>query len=509
MKQTENGKQIRLGMLLSYLNLALGNFIPFFYTPIMLQLLGQSEYGLYKIAGSTTSYLSLMTLGVGSAVSHFLLRAITQEGVEAEKRMFGLFQRIFRGIALCALLVGGIVVWKLDVLYGAAMSAEELLRLRILLGIMAVNTALGFSATAYTAVTSAHERFVFIHGLNIVLTVGMPLLNLVALYGGFASVGMAVVSLLCGVVARIVYFVYVRRKLHIRPSYERVSGDLIREILKYAFWAFVASLVSQIYSATDTVIIGATPGLATTGAAVYGIGATFISIMFGLSQITPTLFTPRISKMVFSGADNRELTDVTIRLGRLQGMLVLLICSGFVAFGKPFIACYAGEAYADAYWVAVVVMIPNCIPLVQSAAHSILHAKNMHRFRAITYLVIAIVNVIFTVLLVKRFGVIGAAVPTGVAYIIGHGLIMNWYYGKKVGLDIVRFWKSLLPIFAISMGLSLATIAISRVVNFYDVKTLTIGIICYTLLYGVLLWMLVLNREERHVLLHMKGEKNE
>ena len=41
MKQ-DSGKQIKLGMILSYINLGIGNLIRFFYTPIMLELLGQS-----------------------------------------------------------------------------------------------------------------------------------------------------------------------------------------------------------------------------------------------------------------------------------------------------------------------------------------------------------------------------------------------------------------------------------------------------------------------------------
>ena len=48
--------QLRIGIILNYVNLGLGNLIPIFYTPIMLSLLGQSEYGLYKLASSFTSY---------------------------------------------------------------------------------------------------------------------------------------------------------------------------------------------------------------------------------------------------------------------------------------------------------------------------------------------------------------------------------------------------------------------------------------------------------------------
>lgn len=55
--------------------------------------------------------------------------------------------------------------------------------------------------------------------------------------------------------------------------------------------------------------------------------------------------------MVFTGATNEELTELAIRIGRLQGYIFALVVSGFIAFGQPFIRFYAGEGYEDAYWV--------------------------------------------------------------------------------------------------------------------------------------------------------------
>lgn len=49
--------QLRIGAVMSYINMALGTIIPMFYTPLMLNLLGQDEYGLFKLANSATSYL--------------------------------------------------------------------------------------------------------------------------------------------------------------------------------------------------------------------------------------------------------------------------------------------------------------------------------------------------------------------------------------------------------------------------------------------------------------------
>ena len=160
-----------------------------------------------------------------------------------------------------------------------------------------------------------------------------------------------------------------------------------------------------------------------------------------------------------------------------------------------------GLGYEEAYWVAIIIMIPNCIPLVQSVANSILQAKNMHRFRSITYIFIALLNVAGTVALVKHYGIIGAAIPTGVSYFIGHGLILNWYYWKKVQLDIPRFWGKVLPIFAVATVLCIVAVLVSCRIDLNNWESLLTAIVVYTVLYILLLWIFVLTREEKKEIL--------
>ena len=273
--KSDSTKQIKIGMLLSYLNLGIGNLIPFFYTPIMLELLGQNEYGLYKIASSTTSYLSLMALGIGGAVSRFIIKARTQEGKEAEARMFGLFNLLFQAIAVLTLIVGFVITWNLDLIYGSSLTSVELYRMKILVGIMVVNTAVSFSATSYNSVVSSHERFVFIQCVNIISTICLPILNLIILFMGYRSIGMVVASLTSTIIIRVIYIFYVRKKLKIKPQYKNMPVGVVKEIFAFSFWVFLSNIVGQIFGSTDTVIIGAVPALATVGAAVYSVGNTF------------------------------------------------------------------------------------------------------------------------------------------------------------------------------------------------------------------------------------------
>ena len=56
--------QRKAGVILSYAGEIVKILVNLIYTPIMLRLLGQSEYGLYQLVYSVVSYLSLLSLGL-------------------------------------------------------------------------------------------------------------------------------------------------------------------------------------------------------------------------------------------------------------------------------------------------------------------------------------------------------------------------------------------------------------------------------------------------------------
>ena len=67
-------KQLKAGIVLSYISTAITIVIQLVYMPIMIRLLGKSEYGLYSLVSSVVSYLSLFSLGFTGAYLRFFAR---------------------------------------------------------------------------------------------------------------------------------------------------------------------------------------------------------------------------------------------------------------------------------------------------------------------------------------------------------------------------------------------------------------------------------------------------
>ena len=66
--------QRKMGVFLQYGQMAIHAVISIIYTPIMLRILGSTEYGIYNLASSIIGYLSLLSLGFGGSYLRFYSR---------------------------------------------------------------------------------------------------------------------------------------------------------------------------------------------------------------------------------------------------------------------------------------------------------------------------------------------------------------------------------------------------------------------------------------------------
>lgn len=490
--------QMRSGVILSYLNLAISSLIPFVYTPIMLDMLGQEEYGLYSLANSVVGYFSLLSFGFGSTIVRYIAKYRAEGNTEEIRKTYGFFLVLYSILGSAVMLGGVILSANVRTIFNQGLTPDEIAKMRTLVLIIALNLALSFPLSVFSSMVIAHERYFFRVGMNIVSTVAAPIANLVALYLGFASVGMALAGTVVQGLMAPVSILYCSRILKIRPKFSRIPGRLVREMLGFSVFVFIGSLVDMLFWATDKVILGILAS--SVAVAIYNVGGTFNSIVTSLSTTISGVLVPKITGMVVTNTDKREWTNLFIKVGRIQFLIIGLIVSGFTVFGQTFIDLWAGPEYADSFWVAVMTMFPLCIPLIQNTGLSFITAQNKHQFRSIVYLTIAILNVISTYLLVPTMGIIGAALCSCVSYLLGQGLIMNIYYYKVTGLDIPLFWKNILKMTIIPGLMLVAGLMLKRVIVMDNWFIFFGGVVVFTAVYVVLMYLFAMNDYEKDII---------
>lgn len=490
-------RQRQLGVVLTYIQMALNIVINLVTTPIVLKILGQSEYGLYNLTSSIISYLSLLTLGFGASYIRFYSRYKAKNDEEGVQKLNGLYMIVFSVMGLVALILGVVLSFNSQIMFNETYSAKDLETAKYLMLLLTFNMAISFPMSVYSSIISSQERFVFQKVVNIGKTVVSPILSISVIFFGFGSIGMVLVTTIVSLIIDFCNIYYCKKKLKTKFKFGKLDKPLLKEIAVFAFFIAINQLIDQINNQTDKIILGKM--LNSSAVAIYAIAATIQSLYINFSTAVNSVFAPKIHKIVNSKNENsdKQLTTLFVKIGRIQYFILMLIMTGFIFFGKYFIKLWAGSDYDIAYYLVLILMIPSTVPLIQNIGIEIQRAKNKHQFRSLVYLLVAVINVVISIILCKFYGIIGVTVGTAFANIVGCCIIMDIYYHKKLGINMITFWKS---IARASLGLIIPAVVGALIMNFIKFTNPLVYlafIVIYAVIYFISIYFLGMNGEEK------------
>ena len=465
----------------------------------MLRLLGQSEYGLYQLVFSVVSYLGLLSFGFGSAYMRFYARYKVQNDQDGIARLNGMFMTVFIGIAILAILAGTILVNNVHLIFEQSLTTGEIQTAKGLIALMVFNVAVTFPASVFDSIVTSQEQYFFQRFVNLLRSVLNPFLCLPLLIMGFGSVSLVLVTTFLTLASFGVNMWFCFKKLHTRFVFGHFDRFLFKEIGVFSFYIFLNQIIDQINWNVDKFIIGTIIG--TLAVAVYSVGAQLNTYFMSISNSISSVFLPRINIIVAEKEKmNSKLTQLFTKVARLQFLILMLILMCFIFLGPYFIRMWAGENYGEAYTVALLLFTSEFVPLIQNLGIEIQRAKNMHKFRSVLYIVIALINLIISIPLCYKFGIVGCALGTALGQVIGNTIIMNIYYEKKIKLDMKYFWKNILkflPALALPFAIGIIFTLFYGANNVWDFIFEAVILVTS---YCISMWFLGINSFEKELI---------
>ncbi len=497
--------QIKAGAILSYLSMGLSTVISLVYTPIMIARLGDSEYGVYNLVLPIISYLNLLSFGLGSAYVRYYSRRKVDNDHEGMARINSMFLTTYSVLGALVLIIGFTLSFYGSVIFGSKLTAEEVALGEKLLRIMTVNAALYFPVSVFESHVTINEKYLFQKIVYMGKQVLNPLIMIPLLLLGFRSVTMTVTALVFTILSGVINIYYCMVKLHMPFRFGKYDFHLMREMMGYTFYVFLGIVVENINWSIDRLMMGWVHG--TTAVTVYTVASQLNVFYLSFSNAVTNVLTPRVHRMVAQNQSNRELTKLLTKAGRLQFILLACIFLGFVAVGETFVVLWGGaEQFRVDYIVTLLLFASIIIPAIQTVGIEIQRAKNMHKFRSVTYLIVAVINALLLWPACYFFDGIGAAACVLLTTLFGQVVPMNWYYHKHIGLDIPWFWKKirqLLPSMIVPAVVAVCIALFARVESYFDI---VVWGCVFVAVYGVFLWLFGLNRYERDLVLGPVGK---
>ena len=489
--------QIKTGSLLSYLSLILGTIVSLVYTPIMIERLGQSEYGVYSIVLPMVSYLNLFSFGLGSAYTRFYTRYKEAGDKYNMAKLNGMFLVIYSIIGVVVLIVGCTIAANPRLAFGEKLTEGEIELAVRLMYIMTVTAAVSFPLSVFESNTMVNERYIFLKLLAIVKSVINPLLIIPLLMIGLRSEAIAYMSLAFTIFSGVLNIIYCNKKLSIRFYFRDFDFRLLKSMFKFTGWVFIGIVVDQLNWSVDKLLLAWMHG--SNEVATYNVASQLNIYYMSMATTFSGILTPKVHQMVANKVPNKHISDLFIRVGRFQFIILTMILFGFVAVGYPFVLQWAGEANANAFLIAILLFVPTILPSIQNLGIEIQRAKNMHKFRSLVYVLVAVLNIVISIPLCAWFGSVGVAIGTAIPVFIGNGLIMNWYYNKYIGLDIPRFWRritALLPSLVLPAIVAVLIACLAHVTGYLGI--LIWGCV-YIIVFIVSVWLLGLTAREKEL----------
>lgn len=486
--------QIKYGAILSYLSIILNIGSGLIYTPWMVKIIGQSQYGLYTLAYSLIS-LFLVDFGLSSATARYVSN-YHAEGNEAKVNNFlGVIYKLYLIIDAVIFAVLISVFLGIEQIY-ANLTYNELQQFKVVFAIAGLFSVINFPFVTLNGVLTAYEEFIHQKMADVIYRVLLLVLMIIALLNGGGLYTLVLVNAFVGLVTTVYKLIVIKVKLPIKVNIRYRNTQLYKELFGFSAWTTISSLAQRLVFTITPSILGIVSN--SISIAIFGIISTIEGYVFTFTTAINGMFMPTISKAYTNNNAEDELFPLFLSVGKFQYALNGLMIAGFAVVGKQFINLWMGVGYEFAYIGILLTIIPGLFYNSLQIANTALVVTNRVKYQAYVNITMGVINVVLAFPLAKLYGVIGACASIFVAFMI-RNVLLNFIHYKILKLDIPSFFKECYCKMSIPV---ITTIIIGVLMNrIWTAKgwmDLIIRGVVVTLIFCVLLYFTGLNKSDRH-----------
>lgn len=496
-----SSKQIKLGAILSYASIAINILSGLLYTPWMINQIGQNDYGLYTLANSVITLL-MVDFGLSSATARYLSKYNAEGKREEAEKFLGAVYKLYMLVDAVIVTALVIIYFRIDSIY-ATLTPGELSRFKVVYIIAALFSVTNFPFVTFNGILTSHEKFVPLKLSDVLYRVFLVGFTVLALLMGFGLYALVTVHAVVGLSVTLFKFIVIKKTVPLKVNFRHNDKSLYKDIFGFSIWTTISSLMQRLVFNITPSILGMVTGAAQI--AVFGIVTTIEGYSYTITTAINGMFMPRISRLVADDKSDKALNKLLVDVGKFQFALNGLIIAGFAVVGKSFINLWMGEAFSDAYYGILLVVIPGAFFNSLQIANTTVVVEGKVKLMAIVNILTGVINVCLSYPLSKIYGVLGACVSICIAYSV-RAIVLLILYHKILPFNIPAFIKKCY--FRISVPI-IITIAIGLVMNTFipDAGWLVLLVkgAAVVFLFGVSVFSLGFGKEEKRALLN-KGK---
>jgi len=414
-------------------------FVTLAMTPFIIHSLGDAMFGLWTFIGSFLGYYGLMDFGLNSAIQRFLSRAIGSSNNGEANKIINTALALFTILGLLTLFFSFIVAFGLPLLIK---NIIEVNLFRTIILILGMNFAIGFPLRVFSGILFANIRYDLSTAVELVKLAVRTLLIIIFLKNECGIISLAVITFVIDIIGYVSkYFIVRHLYQYLVFSRKLIDRSLVKPLFGYSVYTFISQIADQLRFNIDNLVITMFIGLSSV--TLYSIASRLVGYFMQFMMSAIGMLAPLFSQYEASG-NYDSIRDKFIFTTKISGYLSIMVGGTLIIFGKAFIQRWVGIEYTNAYPILLILVIPIILALMQSPSIQLLYGISKHRFFAISNSVEGVANLVLSLILVRKYGLIGVALGTAIPMVIIKLFVQPVYTCRVIKLSIKKYYLEVL-----------------------------------------------------------------
>lgn len=456
---------------------------------------GVKIYGQYAyIISFITILITFSGLGIGSGVVYFGQK-FRQTGQDSKAR--GLMGFAYMVVAAAGGLLTALVMIFSEPISKILLNSTEYSALLFRMApLIFIESLYGLSLSIFKSMKRIARlslvRNIFYHVIRItVILICFILLDIKNINGLIISTYAAYISVL-------LYSLYNQYKNQDIGKVDEISTTEKKDLIKYSLPLFMTSIIYVLLREADILMLGY---MKTEDAvAVYKISVQICAIIPFLKHITSTFFGPMISSLYHAGK-REEMINVYKTITKWSFTVGVMVFLGIILFGESALHLF-GRDFIYGYKALVLVACGSLAGVITGQAGSMNSMTGHPRFSLVSSASSFTVNIILNVIMIPKLGIIGAAIATLAASLLGNTLSLIYLYAKqKIHPYDIKFIK---PIVAGGIAY-LVIFLLNHLIMWDGVTDILIKGFLFAIIFTGTIIILKLDNDDKIILKSMYG----
>lgn len=395
-------------------------FITFIFRTVFIHILSKNYLGISGLFTNVLQIFSLAELGIGGVISYRMYKPIKKQDITKCAELLQFYKKIYHCIFVIILLMGMMFYPFLDKIIADTSEVPADINLNAVYWLYVIQSATSYLCVYMQSLLSADQKGYIISFANTVYRIMTNVAQIIVLVVSKNYMLSLITGILINVMYNIIFSIYIKQSY--KEIFDCKSSLSQKEkilIYKDTGALFCHKIGYTVVKSTDSIILSKYIGVVTLG-----IYSNYTLIVTAIDNVLNKLFGSFVSTIGNISIDkSKEQTYNSYRKLFFIDMWFSSFCSIclFILINH-FIELWLDASFLLKPWIVLIITINLFLNASRIINGSFVNANGLFVKDRIRPLVEALLNLVVSVVLVKRIGIGGIFVGT----IIGTALTAWW-----------------------------------------------------------------------------------